>query len=241
MSAFKAYNNSNVLKSWSGKSPTTSISYNNCLSYARANDGNSGSVGYDMYWFYQRMYINALYMMKYGNPNCQSTIWLWYVWWSAKINTGGTTSQLDATYATSSNTVQCKLFWIEDRWGNTHDRLGGANTNGSKYLYTTLSWFAGITTSSPYESTGSVIQNSSWNNMSSIVWDNKSMFAPNASVSNSDFNTYYCDYVRVAASRIFFVGGRYWAGTNPWIFNGTYDYNSTTWTDGNIGTRIMYL
>jgi hypothetical protein len=42
-----------------------SITQQNCINYARANDGNTGSAGYDIIGFYQREFINALYMMKY--------------------------------------------------------------------------------------------------------------------------------------------------------------------------------
>ena len=90
--AFKACNSSNVLKSWSWQSPVVTITQQNCINYARANDGNTGSAGYDMIGFYQREFINALYMMKYWNPDSQSVIWRWYTGWSAKVNTGWTVS-----------------------------------------------------------------------------------------------------------------------------------------------------
>ena len=208
--AFKAYNSSNVLKSWSWQSPVVSITQQNCINYARANDGNTGSAGYDIIWFYQREFINALYMMKYWNPDCQSVIWRWYTGWSAKVNTGWTVSQTSATYGTTSATQQVKLFWLEDWWGNIHEWIGWICTDGSKNLWTALSWFVwDITTSSPYENTWTTIQTTSWNDLSSIVWSNKWLFAPTATVSNSNYDTYYCDYALVYASCLAVAGG-YW-------------------------------
>ena len=240
--AFKAYNSSNVLKSWSWQSPVVSITQQNCINYARANDGNTGSAGYDIIGFYQREFINALYMMKYWNPDCQSVIWRWYTGWSAKVNTGWTVSQTLATYGTTSATQQVKLFWLEDWWGNIHEWIGWMCTDGSKNLWTALSWFVwDIKTSSPYENTGTTIQHTgSWYDLSSIVWSNKWLFAPTATVSNWNYDTYYCDYVVVIASRLASAGGDWYNGSYAGAFR-LYVNQSASNTNTNIGARLMFL
>lgn len=239
--AFKAYNSSNVLKSWSWQSPVVSITQQNCINYARANDGNTGSAGYDIIGFYQREFINALYMMKYWNPDCQSVIWRWYTGWSAKVNTGWTVSQTSATYGTTSATQQIKLFWLEDWWGNIHEWIGWMCTDGSKNLWTALSWFVwDIKTSSPYENTWSTIQTTSWNDLSSIVGNNKVMFWPSATVSNSNYDTYYCDGASVSASRLVVAGGGWSRGSVAGVFVlGVSQSASNTYTD--FGARLMFL
>ena len=240
--AFKAYNSSKVLKSWSWQSPVGSITQQNCINYARANDGNTGSAGYDIIWFYQRQFINALYMMKYGNPNCQSVIWRWYTGWSAKVNTGWTVSQTLATYGTTSATQQVKLFWLEDWWGNIQEWIGWMCTDGSKNLWTALSWFTwDITTSSPYENTGTTIQHTgSYNDLSSIVWNNKWLFVPNATVKDTNYNTYYCDYAYVAVSRLAFAGGEWGDGSVAGAFRLRVS-SAASATGTYLGSRIMYL
>lgn len=239
--AFKAYNSSNVLKSWSWQSPMVSITQQNCINYARANDGNTGSAGYDIIGFYQREFINALYMMKYWNPDCQSVIWRWYTGWSAKVNTGWTVSQTLATYGTTSATQQVKLFWLEDWWGNIHEWIGWMCTDGSKNLWTALSWFVwDIKTSSPYENTGTTIQTTSWNDLSSIVWSNKWLFAPTATVSNSNYDTYYCDNVYVYASRLAIAGGDWSNGSYAGAFC-LYVNQSASNASTAIGARLMFL
>ena len=239
--AFKAYNSSNVLKSWSWQSPVVSITQQNCINYARANDGNTGSAGYDIIGFYQREFINALYMMKYWNPDCQSVIWRWYTGWSAKVNTGWTVSQTSATYGTTSATQQIKLFWLEDWWGNIHEWIGWMCTDGSKNLWTALSWFVwDIKTSSPYENTWSTIQTTSWNDLSSIVGNNKVMFRPSATVGNSNYDTYYCDSVYVNASRLAVAGGSWRDGSYAGVFNLAVDQSASA-TRADIGARLMFL
>lgn len=240
--AFKAYNSSNVLKSWSWQSPVVSITQQNCINYARANDGNTGSAGYDIIGFYQREFINALYMMKYWNPDCQSVIWRWYTGWRAKVNTGWTVSQTLATYGTTSATQQVKLFWLEDWWGNIHEWIGWMCTDGSKNLWTALSWFVwDIKTSSPYENTGTTIQHTgSWYDLSSIVWSNKWLFAPTATVSNSNYDTYYCDYAFVNASRLATAGGYWGDGSSAGAFYLNV-YLSASGANSGVGARLMFL
>jgi len=240
--AFKAYNSSNVLKSWSWQSPVVSITQQNCINYARANDGNTGSAGYDIIGFYQREFINALYMMKYWNPDCQSVIWRWYTGWSAKVNTGWTVSQTLATYGTTSATQQVKLFWLEDWWGNIHEWIGWICTDGSKNLWTALSWFVwDIKTSSPYENTGTTIQHTgSWYDLSSIVWSNKWLFAPTATVSNSNYDTYYCDSAIVYASRLAYAGGCWSNGSVAGAFYLGVSPSAPS-TYAYVGARLMFL
>ena len=239
--AFKAYNSSNVLKSWSWQSPVVSINQQNSINYARANDGNTGSAWYDIIGFYQREFITALYMMKYWNPDSQSVIWRWYTGWSAKVNTGWTVSQTSATYGTTSATQQVKLFWLEDWWGNIHEWTGWMCTDGSQNLWTALSWFVwNIKTSSPYENTWATIQTTSWNELSSIVWSNKWLFAPIATVSNSNNNTYYCDAVDVHGSCLANTGCHWNSGSVAGAFYINASRSSST-AFRDVGARLMFL
>lgn len=240
--AFKATNSSNVLKSWSNATPVVSITQANSITYARANDGNSWSAWYDIIWFYQREFVSALYLMKYWSADSQTKVWLWYTGASAKVNTWGTVSQLSATYWTTSNTQQVKLFWLEDWWWNVHEWIGWMCADGSGNLWTALSWFTGnITTSSPYENTGTTIRHSwTYYCLSSIVWSNKWMFAPTATVNNSSYNTYYCDGAGVLASCLASAGGFFNEGSLTGAFN-LYVSQPASGTGASIGARLMFL
>ena len=232
--AFKACNNgSNVLKSWSWQSPEVSQTQATFCSRAGAN----GS-GYNIIWYYQRQFVNALYMMKYGNPNSQSVVWLWYTGWRAKVNTGWTVSQALATYWTSSNTQQVKLFWLEDWWGNIHEWVWWVYTDWSKNLYTQLSWYSWAV--SGWESTWSTIQTTSWNDLSSIVWNNKVLFWPSATVSNSNYDTYYCVGVGVRASCLAVAGGAWGDGSLTGAFHLGAD-NGASVSNASVGSRLMFL
>ena len=237
LGAYKWYSSSNVIKSWSGQTPTVNQTQSTFITRAKAN----GS-WYNIIGFYQRMFVNCLYMMKYGSPNSQTVVGKWRTT-SSKVSSWWTNSQTDATYGTTSTSAQIKLFWLEDWWGNIYEWIGWMCTDSSKNLWTALHWFTWkVTTSSPYENTGTTIQqsSSSYYDLSSIVWSNKWLFAPTATVNNSNYNTYYCDYVRVNASYIWFAGWYY--ANSAWA--GAFDLDiaaSSTSTYNSAGTRLMYL
>lgn len=231
--AYKAYNNSSVLKSWSLKTPTWGQTQATFCTQAKAN----GS-WYNIIGFYQRQYINALYMMKYGNPNSQSVVWQWYTWWSSAPATWWTNSQTNATYWTSWTTTQVKLFWLEDWRGWIYEWVWGIYTDWNKQLCTMLSdWSWAV---SWWEWTWTTITTTNWNDLSSIAGNNKAMFAPIWTVNNSSYNTYYSDDVYVFASRLAVAGGDWDDGALAGAFLLNVGYVAS-YANANIGSRLMFL
>lgn len=236
--AYLGYLTSSTLKSWSGKTPTSNYSFSDFLTYAWNN-----WTWWTIIWFYQRMLIDAYYMMKYGNPNSQSVIWYWYVWGSSATSTWWTNSQTNATYwSPYSTTANIKLFWIEDRWGNLNEWTWWAFRR-SWSIYTALHDFTASTSTSQ-----SQYKNAWWtydiestsNNIYSIIGDSKWMFVPYQASYNTSYNTYYCDYTYMGSNNLCVFGGTYswwnYAGIFHTAFSWSYD--SYSWT---IGTRLMYL
>lgn len=234
--AYKWYNSSNVLKSWSWKTPTWNQTQATFCTQAKAN----GS-WYNIIGFYQRQYINALYMMKYWNPNAKNIIWKWYTSWQTMPNTWWTNSQTNATYWTSSNTTQIKLFWLEDRWCLMWDFLWWAYIDSNNILYTQLSWYSWD--GSWWISTETTIYvNPSVYCMSSIAWNNKAMFSPtnNAYQSGSSYTRYYASFSNAFASKFINAGGGWTqdADANILFFNASKSYTSSS-TD--IWTRLVFV
>lgn len=239
MWAYLAYNDSNTLKSWSGKTPSASFTHWNAITYAQNN-----WTWYTISGFYQTMYIIALYMMKYWNGNGQSTIGMWYVslsnTWPA--TTWWTNSQTNATYWTSSQTTQMKLFGIEDwRW-NMVRWTWWVFTDSSRNVWTALhNYTANISTSeSQYKNTW--VQVINWEyNLKWISWTNNWLFACTVWDSNSDYNTYYCANVYATTNRL----SRAWAGWNynklPSAFSATYFASTSSSSWNNQWARIMYI
>jgi hypothetical protein len=237
--AYMNYKNSNVLKSWSGKTPQWNNTISNELAYSSAN-----GTWYTIMWWYQRCLISAYYMMKYGNPNSQSVIWNWYVSWSSQQVTGATNSITNATGATDiSSTWRIKLFWLEDFWGNQLQRLWWIFTDSSKNMYVALHDFTATISISQgqYKKAGSI---SSWtgryNCMSSILGTNKWMFWPTSTVSNSQYNTYYCNEAYINGSCFALVGGSFWDDTTAGISSIRVSYGTSN-RSVTVGSRLMYL
>ena len=237
---------SSVLKSLSGATVYTKDNGNatmqDFINFARANDNNDWSAWYDIIWFYQRMYINALYMMKYCNLNSQATIWQWIVSWSKQASWWSNATAWHTGGDTSWTTSAMKLFWIENWWWNVSEWLGWLCTDWSKNLWTALSGFVwDIKTTSPYENTWTAISHTwSYYCLSSIAWNNKAMFAPLATVNNSNYNTYYSDNASVNASRLARTGGSYGYGASAGAFYLNVD-DSASNSYANIGSRLMFL
>lgn len=232
---------SSVLKSLSGATVESNHTMWDFIGYARANDWNSWNGGYDIVWFYQRMYVNALYMMKYWNIDSQWTIGQWIVSWSKQASWWSNSIAGATGWNTWNQTSYMKLFGLENWWWNVSEWLGWICTDWSKNLWTALQGFAGdITTSSPYENTWVTITTTSWNDLSSISWDNKAMFAPLWTVNNSNYNTYYCDLVVVDASGLARAGGGYGYGAGAGAFCLSVSLSASS-AYADIGSRLMFL
>jgi len=228
--AYKAYNSNNVLKSWSWVSPSTYIWNDNARTYSRAN-----GTWYEMFAFYQKTFIQALYIMKYKNLNSQATVWYGYVWWSSRQNTWATNTSGMNYWNTSSTTDRVKLFWIEDLRWNIFEWCEWYYGTGSNHY---ISYDNFDYTQSNYSTTFSRSEWSWW--IQNVYWTSQLWFM--SSVSWWSATTYYCDSsVSDAGTHIPFMWW-FWANwTEAWIFRFYANNASSSWWYNDIWARIMYL
>ena len=66
------------------------------------------------------------------------------------------------------------------------------------------------------------------------------MFAPTATVSDSKYNTYYCDYCYVSASCLTYAGGHWDSGSGAGAFR-LYVDGSASGSPAIVGSRLMFL
>lgn len=211
------------------------------LTRARAIDSGDWSEWYDIQWYYQRNYIWALYMMKYGNPNSQALIWNWNVyngttvlnsWWSDSMS-------WTCAWDTSGQTSAVKLFGIENIWWNGRKRIWWASTNSAANLCVALSNFAA---SSWQPAWYEILSEETYtrNGVMKIIDDNydmnKTMFMAGYGMwSNS--NQFYCDQVYTDSGRIMVQGNDMTARANAGIFANQISYQTST----SSYSRLMYL
>lgn len=234
---YLSYKNSNVLKSWSGKTPQGWNTMGNELSYAAAN-----GTWWTIMWFYQRCLINAYYIMKYWNPNWQTAVWRWFVNWNSSISTWWTNNYTSATWWESTWYYQCKLFWLEDwRW-NQYQWIWWLFTDNSKNVYTALHNFtANLNTwETQYKNVWTVYSNFDYQCIGNMIWTNKWMFIPTSWQYSSNYSTYYCDYWYVGKSNLALAWGMFGNGYGAWPFCISIA-NTSTSVYYYAGSRLMYL
>ena len=66
------------------------------------------------------------------------------------------------------------------------------------------------------------------------------MFAPNATVNNSSYNTYWCDSGNVNASRLAVAGGYWNDGSRAGACRLDVSLSASN-TNASIGARLMFL
>lgn len=235
-----------VLKSLSNATVTASQTMQTFINQARNTNSvwYNGAEWYDIEGFYQRMYVNALYMMKYANPNSQATIWNGLSSTSKQVSGGSNSMSGSTNGSTANQTSYMKLFGLENRRWNVSEWVGWMCTDWSSNLWTALSGFVwDIKTTSPYENTGTTLSHSwvsSNRTLSSIWWTSKSMFAPTWAVSDANRTTYYCDYANVTASCLALASGSYGSSSDAGAFCLGVTY-SASYSYAYIGSRLMFL
>ena len=237
--AYKAYCSSGKMYSSSGKTPTVSATIGNFRNYAQAR----GS-GYEQVGFYQRVYLNAMYVLLHQSLNSQEKIGKGKQNGSAVIATGATnTWGMDSeiakaqypTYLTDGN-HNIKCLGIEDLWGNcwewldgcvtinynVHTSTGGFNDAGKGYINRGIACYAGYS--------GTYI--------TSVAGTSELGFYPTAAVGSD--TTYFCDGFWQGASCVAKAGGSWASGAICGVFALAVD-NAASDTYSDIGARLMFV
>ena len=231
LGAYKGYVSSSKLRSLSGKTPTVDTTIGNFRTYAQAN----GS-GYDQSAFYQLVYRQCMYLLKYKNLDSQTAVGQGYVNGSSAVSTGGTNTK-GMDYGTTSQTQQMKLFGLEDFWGNVWEFIDGIYSDSSRNILTATENFND--TGSGYTNQGSSGFSSDNGNWISDVQGTSEMGFVIKGTSGSS-STYYCDYGRLYASRLAVFGGIWSYGANVGAFS-FYVYLSRSSSASYVSARLMYL
>lgn len=222
-------------RSLSGKQISTVYTTNKYVALYRSQAQANG-VGYEIFGFYQYIFIQAMYILKYKNLNSQATVGYGRVGAVAFSNTG-TRNLNGMNYgSTTDNTVNVKLFGIEDLWGNTYDLLDGAKLDASGYLYTATTGFNDNATG--YINQGRVITGTIMGYVRTTQGTSGMGFI--SKTNNGSATTYYCDYSTLYLGNIPRVGGT----PNDTTMAGIFKMDTVIAPNGkdlSTQTRLMYL
>lgn len=236
MSGSSSSGSETILGSNSGFMPLVNTSIADFINYAH----NRGS-GYEIMAFYQQTYVQALYVMKYGNLNSQMALGQGYV----KSNTGsarvtGATDVQGMCYGNpNSSDDRMKLFGLEDLWGNVYQFISGLYNDSNGNLLTTTDNFGIDTNVSAWEY-----------NVSSGTTDNVSDYMIESQGTNNggfvmkvgggSSTTYYSDYADLNTFGFPVIGGYWDDGDYAGVFYCAMG-NSAPDSYDYLGSRLMYL
>lgn len=127
LGAYLGYEESGKLRSITGKPPTGSKTIGDFRTIAQAN-----GAGYEQLAFYQWTFLQAMYVLKYGNLDSQTAL--------GKGNTSGgnydkvtgETNGKGVDFGTSDASTKVRFQWVEDFFGTKSQWLDGVNTKNGK-------------------------------------------------------------------------------------------------------------
>ena len=231
LGAYLGFLDGNKLRSVTNKKPQDSKSITDYRTYAQAN----GS-GYDLCGFYQLTFLQAMYVLKYGNLDSQTAIGMGLTSGEQNAtNTTGATNGHGIDYGTTSDTQQMRFQFIEDFYGNRLWAVDGIATDSSCRLYTATDNFNN--SRSGYLDTG--INGLNGGGYLTKVFGTSELGFIGKTFRGSA-STYYSDYSYICANYFLFFGGHSDVGALAGAFCCVlyYDASDATW---NLAARLMYL
>lgn len=234
LGAYAAYNG---IRSKSGVSPIANNASSGTQNAQYISNAHNRGTGYEIMAFYQLSYIQALYVMKYGNLNSKAALGLGYTYNNTVQKTGATNTK-GMCYGNKTNPQdRVKLFGMEDFWGNVSQSICGISCRQDgiyalpKLQSTTDNFDVGINdTWEKYKNTSI----SDIRYMKVAVGTNEFPFITEG-YSGGSSTTYYTDYSATFANSFAILGSN-----RGGIFNLSITDNGTQYYI-NQGTRLMFL
>lgn len=241
LGAYKGCVVSSKLRSLSGKTITANQTIGTFRTQAQAN-----GTGYEQSGFYQLIFRQCMYLLKYKNLNSQATVGYGYVLssHSAAIATGGTEAwgmdcelikATNPSYMTDQN-HHVKCFGLEDFWGNIWEWIDGCVTNSTRNILTGNDNFND--SGSGYTDNGQGATANIGNYMSKPQGTTKTGFL--AKEVNGSESTYFCDYAYLSASCVAKFGGGWAYVADAGAFRLGVHYAASI-SGAAVAARLMFL
>lgn len=239
--AYKGYYDGTSLRSLSGKEPTAKITIGTARTYAQ----NNGS-GYEQSAFYQLLFRQCAYIMKFGSLNSQTAVGMGLVYADEAVNTGGTNDwgmdceiikESDPSYMTDGE-HQVKCLGIEDFWGNIYEWIDGLVTDSSRNILTNTDNFQDNGKGAGYMTTASGLTANTYGYMSEPQGSSEAGFIIKGKTGSS--TTYFCDYSVLAAGYVACFGGSWGDGAGAGAFRLIVN-DSASGSHAYVSARLMFL
>jgi hypothetical protein len=243
LGVYRGSQSSGKLHSLSGKYGLGDETIGSFRTFAHANgapDGNGGS-GYDIFGWYQLIYCQCLYILKYANLDSQSAVGKGAVASALSRSYTGSTNDKGMNWGETAGTKPTKLFGIEDLWGNQRQFIDGLCCDNDYHIKTATEGF---------NDTG---ENYIDNDVLTYGVDAGYMRQFEITAFNGRINfgflpvntegsetTYFCDYASLISNSIPVFGGQIGSESKAGIFN--LEVSATKDTHNpSTNARLMYL
>lgn len=231
LGAYLGYEIGGKLRSVKGVMPSNNKTIGAFRTLAQAN----GS-GYEQFAFYQLVFLQAMYILKYGNLDSQTAIGKGLT--SGNYTNTGTTNGKGIDFGSTNATLQMRFQYLEDFYGNKYQWIDGVRSGGKSDMTTTTDGFNDngqnykpypIGFSDNVYQYPKKVQGTS--ELGFIIKEN-----------GASQSTYFCDYQDVYGNSVYFpcFGGNCSKGANAGAFYVFCSYSASN-ASSTVGSRLMFL
>lgn len=231
LGAYLGYEDSGKLRSITGKAPTGNKTIGDFRSIAQAN-----GAGYEQLAFYQWTFLQAMYVLKYGNLDSQSALGKGNTSGNKYNKVTGETNGKGIDFGSTDYKTKVRFQWIEDFYGTKLQWCDGVKTNNGKIWIAFDKFSSTNDYHTPYEGFYVFEQNG----IKRIIGDSERGFIPKS--DNGSYSTYFCDdgIIRTNYDRIVTVGSSAIDEAKAGVFFFYAAYN-TSYSYPSVSTRLMFL
>lgn len=134
LGAYLGYEENGKLRSIKDVMPTSNKTIGAFRTLAQAN-----GKGYEQFAFYQLVFLQAMYVLKYGNLDSQTAIGKGLT--EGSYTNTGTTNGKGIDFGSTDATLQMRFQYVEDFYGNKQQWIDGVQSGGSSNMMTTTDNF----------------------------------------------------------------------------------------------------
>lgn len=223
LGAYLGYEESGKLRSITGKAPTGNKTIGSFRTIAQAN-----GTGYEQLAFYQWTFLQAMYVLKYGDLDSQSV--LGKVADTTSAESTGQTNGKGIDLGSASNSTRVRFQFIEDFYGYKNQFCDGFKIESGKMWTGTDKFNNDPTNYQGYECFSYI------GYPKKIIGNTEQGFV--IKEKDGSESTYYSDFqnIDLSSGKFSMVGGASYLDKAAGVF-----YVITTGTLNNAGARLMFL
>lgn len=229
LGAYLGYEKDGKLRSVKGFEPTGNKTIGDFRATAQAN-----GKGYEQLAFCQWTFLQAMYVLKYGNLDSQTALGKGLTGGDNFLNTGGTNGK-GIDFGTPNGTDQMKFQYLEDVWGNKFQWCDGCGTASGKFWIGTDKFNNNRDGYQDY-----AVETLNWECVKKVFGDSERGFL--GKEGGASETTYYSDYASVSLiGAAFSIVGGGWSDVGR---AGLFFFSCNSGTppaSSNIGARLMFL